>query len=451
MSIPIRIVPGPSNLKKKKAPKSNKAKGKKKERAFYVGASADVNGIGSGQFQMVHQDAPLVQGLKLRTNAAGLRATASRDARITVRHREFLSDVPASFDFNIFGIDINPGLVQSFPWLSQIASIYETYKVRKLLFCFEPTSAATEVGSVYMGIDYNTYDAAPIDKQTLMSYQGTSRSQVWQRSQFIVPLAAMNKAYKERYIRSGPLPDQDLKTFDVGTFYLAVSGCSVSADAPVGELYIEYDIELITPTGHNVDSLPMATYYHRSSVGGADDDSGHPFSNTAPDSTGPSEDWRTGNSGTTTDGSNDIAFSKIGTYRVTYSWFGLSGGLWSTDYDADALNIVADIPVISNPVTGTCNFSYRVAVLQVPAVLSLNCSDPNLSTLAADLFIEQVPPDPTSVSLSTVTLVSALPTRRKTCFFSPHKHPAPDDVKNKIQKQIIKTSSGSTRLSRCEG
>jgi len=62
-----------------------------------------------------------------------------------VQHREFVQDIMQATSFSQkFGQPINPGNSFMFPWLSQLSSLYESYRFEKLAFVYEPScSTAT--------------------------------------------------------------------------------------------------------------------------------------------------------------------------------------------------------------------------------------------------------------------------------------------------------------------
>lgn len=175
-----------------------------------------------------------------------LSPSVSGDGRIRVRHREYLCDVLGSVNFAITGYAVNPGLGGSFPWLSPIANQFESYLFKNLTFEFETQKSASTSGTVMLTMDFDAADAAPVNKTQFKSYNGSVRSAVWDECCFHAPSANLQKFGVQRYVRSGALgANLDIKTYDVGNLFVATQGC---ADATaIGELYVVYDVELITP------------------------------------------------------------------------------------------------------------------------------------------------------------------------------------------------------------
>jgi hypothetical protein len=191
--------------------------------------------------------APVAQTRVMRTGVPKVSGSAyTSDGRVRVQHREYLADVNGSVNFAVTSYSVNPGLSSTFPWLAPIANQFESYLLRNLSIEFETQKSTATSGTVLLAIDYDASDAVPANKQQLMSYHDAVRSSVWNECCFSADTRDLQKFGVQRYIRSGALAaNQDIKTFDVGNILIATQGC---ADATaIGELYVMYDIELITP------------------------------------------------------------------------------------------------------------------------------------------------------------------------------------------------------------
>ena len=55
-----------------------------------------------------------------------------------VSHREYLGDINGTTAFTNTTYPLNPGVSQTFPWLSTIAASYQQYKFHGLIFEFRP-------------------------------------------------------------------------------------------------------------------------------------------------------------------------------------------------------------------------------------------------------------------------------------------------------------------------
>jgi hypothetical protein len=102
-------------------------------------------------------------------------------------------------------------------------------------------------------VDFDPLDVAPLTKQDVYSYHKTSPSSAWDDCVFHVdPQVLRNKG--TLFTRPGAIPaNSDLKTYDLGNFFLCVSGFAGSAVC--GELFVDYAVRLTLPqTQSNVQS-----------------------------------------------------------------------------------------------------------------------------------------------------------------------------------------------------
>lgn len=190
---------------------------------------------------------PLAMSRRERVRAPKIEGSPySGDGRIRVRHREFIRDVHGSEEFVSTLYQINPGLPTMFPWLSVVAAQYESYLFRSLKFCYETQKSASTSGSVMLAVDFDAADDAPTNKQVMMSYHNAVRASVWNECIFRGDARDLKKFGVQRYIRSGNIAaNLDIKTYDVGNLIVATQG--EENTSAIGELYVEYEIELITP------------------------------------------------------------------------------------------------------------------------------------------------------------------------------------------------------------
>jgi len=172
------------------------------------------------------------------------RGARSPPTRIT--HRESLGTLtPASTAYAVLAsFNVNPGLPASFPWLSNIAQQYETYRFRKLRYCYETRSSTANAGIVILVTNYDVTEAVFTSTVQAENYRGATVGQPWISFCHDLATGSMND-YNRHYCRSGAqVSGTDLKTYDVGLFQLIVSGCP---NSQIGELYVEYDVDLFDP------------------------------------------------------------------------------------------------------------------------------------------------------------------------------------------------------------
>jgi hypothetical protein len=162
-----------------------------------------------------------------------------------VTHREYIRDINGSVGFSVLGLPINVGKATTFPWLSRIALNFEQYKFNRLKFSLKTQAPTTIPGSVILAIDYDPTDPAPLTKADMLQYEGATRSAPW--NDCTVVAAPKNMARLSKYYVSpaNPLNSADLRLQDVGNLFIATQG--QSDDSVVSELWVEYEVDLITP------------------------------------------------------------------------------------------------------------------------------------------------------------------------------------------------------------
>jgi len=167
-----------------------------------------------------------------------------------ISHREYIQDITASTGnpsiFSVTGFAINPGQSAVFPWLSGVASRFESYCFEQLRFEYETEAPSTLGGSVILTVDYDAADLAPATKQVAMSYADAVRSAPWEPSEHTSKIESLTKQ-KTYFVRPAGLPaGNDIKTYDTGNLFVVTQGVT-TASATCGELYVTYRVKLMTP------------------------------------------------------------------------------------------------------------------------------------------------------------------------------------------------------------
>jgi len=200
---------------------------------------------------------PLTKAARTRTVTAPLaRATVQSTPRPNIQtgkagttiitHTEYITDIIAAD--SAYGVDrlpINPGLEGTFPWLSTIATRFEYYRFKNLRFEYRSVCPATTAGTVYMAVDYDASDPTPQNKQSFMAYDGAIRSSPWTDFDLKTSNANMKAFTAERFTRAANVAN-DIKTYDVGNFFIATAN-TVVPNVLFGELYVHYTVELRAP------------------------------------------------------------------------------------------------------------------------------------------------------------------------------------------------------------
>jgi hypothetical protein len=166
-----------------------------------------------------------------------------------VTHREYIRDINGSVGFGLLRLPINVGKTSTFPWLARIALNFEQYKFTRLRFSLKTQAPTTVPGSVILAIDYDPTDPDPLSKADMLQYEGATRAAPWNDCTVIATPKNMARLPKYYVSPSEPQNTADLRLQDVGNLFIATQGQSDAS--VVSELWVEYEVDLITPQSVN--------------------------------------------------------------------------------------------------------------------------------------------------------------------------------------------------------
>lgn len=174
-------------------------------------------------------------------SAANQRAATSNPQRATRRRRVAVRRVR-----NQFRRGSNGGELTTFAPLSQQSTMTNMPPLITSSSDGSVRITASTNGREYMAIDYDAADSAPTSSQQISSYWLSKDSAVWQQNEYVADVKDLQKFGIKRYMRYGALAaNLDIKTYDVGTFYMAAEDCADTSN--IGVLFVEYDVEFQTP------------------------------------------------------------------------------------------------------------------------------------------------------------------------------------------------------------
>ena len=168
---------------------------------------------------------------------------------IVFSRSEFLQDIVSTVSpfQTIYSANLNPGLSSSFPWLSQIACYFEEYEWIQLVY--EVRSMVTEgntsaSGTIVHATQYNPGNGLFTSKQKMENYEYAQSHKVTDHGQHGIECDPDKRSGSaSEYVRTGPVPfGQDVKTYDLGLYQLAVANSGVSMN--LGELWVHYTVKL---------------------------------------------------------------------------------------------------------------------------------------------------------------------------------------------------------------
>jgi len=192
---------------------------------------------------------------------------SAQNGAVILRHREYLGDVNATTPFTITSYNINSGLLQTFPWLSQVAANFEQYRFRGLLFEFKSLSSdavlssatSSALGAIVMATQYDVLDPVFTDKFNMENYEFANSCKPSSSMIHPVECAKSQTTISELYVRDGAVPaNADQRLYDLGRFSIATVGMQASSGV-AGELWVTYEVELFKPKLINALGLEIPT------------------------------------------------------------------------------------------------------------------------------------------------------------------------------------------------
>lgn len=180
---------------------------------------------------------------------------------VTVVHRKFVRDIFAptdaadAKDFQSQQIHINPGLEESFPWLSQVAANYDAYHLNQCIFTFKSTVAEFQtttgiVGDILMAVQYNKHDKPFSDTHRMKEFHGSVCGKSTDTILCGVECDPGKTAGDDlKFIRYQGLPEsEDKQDYDKGILTFATSNLpSQLAGQKIGELWVSYNVTMLHP------------------------------------------------------------------------------------------------------------------------------------------------------------------------------------------------------------
>lgn len=186
-----------------------------------------------------------------------------KNGAVCITHREYIQDISAAIDFTTFDFDINPGLVNTFPWLSQVANSYEEYEWKGLIFEFKSMSSdavlstanSAALGTVVMATQYNALSAAFTNKKEMANYEFANSSKP--SITFIHPVECRKSQtpHSMLFVRNTDNVSGDKRLYDIGSFQIAVQGCQ-SDEGAIGELWVSFEICFYKPKFNEGANIP---------------------------------------------------------------------------------------------------------------------------------------------------------------------------------------------------
>jgi len=170
------------------------------------------------------------------------------DGCLRIKHKEYVTELNSSATaFAVVqSFAVNPANANLFPWLSALASRFESYRFKSLRLIYQSESSTLSTGYMGIAFDSNTDDPPPTNKPQACAYKSVKRDNLWKAFTLVVSSEELNKRksyYNDTQGTAIGTAKQDL--YYTGNLF-AFSG-TAAGNTVVGELWVEYDVEFMTP------------------------------------------------------------------------------------------------------------------------------------------------------------------------------------------------------------
>jgi len=192
---------------------------------------------------------------------------------IVFSHSEYITDIVSSVGFNSQTYINNPGNPVAFPWLSQVAGLYEEFEWLGLIYQWRPTSAtavgttSSAMGVVVVATDYDAYDTNFTNKRAMESAEFSSSAVPYQQFMHPIECDPRRNITATNYV----LPNVSSVTGAPGDARLSIPSITTVATqgqqtggTVIGELWVTYQVRLSRPilesgTSYNTQHITATT------------------------------------------------------------------------------------------------------------------------------------------------------------------------------------------------
>lgn len=166
--------------------------------------------------------------------------------------------------FSTGGDVMNPGIQQSYPWLSGIAKQYSRFRWKALRYIYVPTCSTTTAGSVFFYPSYDSFDSAPATLAQVAVSENSCIGNAWFGGS-INP----NLAFKPLTTQESIFVDIDVDRFPNNWYYVrdTFADTKPSTGAALGGV-IPAGLTLTSGTYFEMESRPGVIYYGADGVAG---------------------------------------------------------------------------------------------------------------------------------------------------------------------------------------
>jgi len=180
---------------------------------------------------------------------------ANNSLSTTIKHREYITDITSTgTSFVNSAYDVNPGNKDVFPWLASLATSYQQYKVKGMVFEFKSTSSEYATGSglgkVILASNYNVNEPSFVSVQEMENSEFAVANKPSVSFYHPVECARGSRRDDPFYVKDPYKVDvgvSDNRFYDMLKFQVATTGLSAPVGTTIGEVWVTYEIELLKP------------------------------------------------------------------------------------------------------------------------------------------------------------------------------------------------------------
>ncbi len=189
----------------------------------------------------------------LTKSADGIPYMHKEDQGVILRHKEFVGTVTSTTDFTVqYALPLNPGMTV-FPWLSQIASRFQEYRFRGVVFHYIPASGSaiastnSALGTVMLQTSYRSSDTSPSSKVEMLNEYCSNEVVPSESAIHPIECDPKQNPFTVQYVRSTNVPTgESVLNYDLGRTFIATQG-QQSVGNYLGDVWVTYEVELMKP------------------------------------------------------------------------------------------------------------------------------------------------------------------------------------------------------------
>lgn len=243
------------NWRKSGLGKTIASSGRQLIRAGTTAAIGKLAGMGLYEGSGSYQDNQLIQGSSYFPVGGAFANDETGSVTYSARQFVRIVNAPGTSGFSKVQIAINPGLEESFPWLSGTAMNFEEYAFSQLVFEFQNTleigglNTEGQTGTMCMLCDYNNNDETFDSVEQMIQYHGSVAGKITDDLRMGVECDPGKGRNGTRFVRTKPVKiGGDIEEYDAGELVLGFSNVpSNLQNKQIGYLWVFYTVTLSKP------------------------------------------------------------------------------------------------------------------------------------------------------------------------------------------------------------